>query len=475
LKFLVCLVFLILSSISFAQVRCVDNFNAISLDCLEFNQSKFNDQPILVGPDIENRVYFYKTHLGNLGKFKVVSVVTDKTITATVNNPKPQKECTVYIEASTFIKGRTFTPNSILTIKEEFDVWQKDRLSLDKGGPNDLSLIRADGKCYIKPISSSIYFYKKIEDGEYLKTGSDILQYSALFLIALAVFLIAKSVLSDEDKFKAQEKLEEAGEDGEKKNAPPTDFVLKYSRPFFKRYFSPIVNGMKNKQKFKTAYKRKLANAGLTKELTPEDFFAFKIFLIIGFPIVFIILRIILDETWPLTAIPVLGGLGFMYPNIWLNGKIEKRKEEILRGMPFIVDMLALSIEAGLDFMAAMQKVIEKAPRSALVEEFETLIKETKIGSSRAEGLRQLSYRADVLPVNSFCATLIAADSVGASIGPILKQLSGELRVKKSADAEKKGATAATKILFPMILFIMPAIFIAIAGPMLLKFISGGS
>jgi tight adherence protein C len=123
--------------------------------------------------------------------------------------------------------------------------------------------------------------------------------------------------------------------------------------------------------------------------------------------------------------------------------------------------------------MAAIQKVIEKAPPSPLVDEFETLIRETRIGSTRAEGLRQLAWRTDVISINSFCATLIAADSVGASIAPLLKQLSTEMRQKRSSEAEKKGATAATKILFPMILFIMPAVMIAIGGPMFVKFLGG--
>jgi tight adherence protein C len=135
--------------------------------------------------------------------------------------------------------------------------------------------------------------------------------------------------------------------------------------------------------------------------------------------------------------------------------------------------MLALSVEAGLDFMAAIQRVIEKAPKSPLVEEFETLIKETKIGSSRAEGLRQLGWRVNVIEINSFCATLIAADSVGASIGPLLKQLSAELRVKRTSRAEQQGATAATKILIPMIFFILPAVLVAIFAPMVLKMLSG--
>ena len=142
--------------------------------------------------------------------------------------------------------------------------------------------------------------------------------------------------------------------------------------------------------------------------------------------------------------------------------------------MPFIVDMLALSVEAGLDFMAAMQKVIEKAPPSGLSEEFEIMLKETKVGASRAEGLRQLSWRTDTLPVASFCATLIAADAVGASIAPILKTLAAELRQKRSAEAEKAGATAATKILFPMMFLIMPSVAIVIMAPIALQFMAGG-
>lgn len=105
-----------------------------------------------------------------------------------------------------------------------------------------------------------------------------------------------------------------------------------------------------------------------------------------------------------------------------------------------------------------MSKVLEKAKKSALSEEFGIVLKEIKIGASRAEALRNLAWRADLIQISSFCATLIAADSVGASIGPILKNLSIEIRQKKSSEAEKAGATAATKILIPMLFLITPAV-----------------
>lgn len=301
--------------------------------------------------------------------------------------------------------------------------------------------------------------------------GSSILYYAALILIGLAVFLIAKTIFQDEDQFQAQEKLEDnktAVEDIAKHG-----IVLRYSRPFFKRYFSPIVSGMKNKKTFKEKYRRKLAAAGLTNVLTPEDFFAFKLFLILGFPILFMVIRTFLEETWSLQLIPVLGFIGFFYPDFWMKGKIENRQKEIISSMPFCVDMLALSVEAGLDFVAAMAKVIEKAKPNPLTEEFEILIKEIKIGASRAEALRNLAWRIDLIQISSFSATLIAADSVGASIGPILKALAVEIRQKKSSEVEKAGATAATKILFPMLFLIVPSVLMIVFAPIVMEALSG--
>jgi tight adherence protein C len=307
-------------------------------------------------------------------------------------------------------------------------------------------------------------------DGKNSYEGSMLLYYSALGLIGLAVFLIAKTIFQDEETFQAQEKLEDTKE---KDEIAKHGVVLRYSRPFFKRYFSPIVSGMKNRKTFKEKYRRSLASAGLTNILTPEDFFAFKLFLIIGFPILFVVLRAFLEADWDLMLIPVVAVLGFFYPDFWIKGKIEQRQKQIIMAMPFSVDMLALSVEAGLDFVAAMAKVIEKAKTNPLTEEFETVIREIKIGASRAEALRNLAWRVDLIQISSFCATLIAADSVGASIGPILKSLALEIRQKKSSEVEKAGATAATKILFPMMFLIIPSVLMVVFAPIVLEMVSG--
>ncbi len=299
------------------------------------------------------------------------------------------------------------------------------------------------------------------------------LLYAGIGLIGITVFWVASLIFLEEDEFKAREKLEE-GSEVDQKFIQEQGIVLRYSRPFFRRYISPVVGSMKNKRKIVEKYKRKLACAGLQEVLTPEDFYSFKLFLILGFPIVFLCLRAFLEEDWPLELVFVLAPVGFIYPDIWVRGMIQNRQREIVGAMPFAVDMLALSVEAGLDFIAAMSKVTEKARPSALTKEFNLIQKEIKIGASRSEALRNMAWRVDLIQISSFAATLIAADSVGASIGPILKALSGEIRQKRSSEVEKAGATAATKILFPMLFLIVPAVFIVVGAPIALQAISGG-
>ncbi len=301
------------------------------------------------------------------------------------------------------------------------------------------------------------------------KTGSEKIFWASLLLMGLAVFIITNTFFQEEEEFKAQEQLEN---DKNEANSASRGIVLRYSRPFFKRYFSPIVGNLKNKKRIKEKYRRPLAASGLSQILTPEDFFSFKLFLILGFPLVFLFLRLFLEEDWSLSYIALLAIVGFFYPDVWIRSVIGRRREAILLNMPFVVDMLALSVEAGLDFIAAMQKVIDKSSPNPLRDELEILMKEIKIGASRAEGLRNMAWRIDLSSMSSFCATLIAADSVGASIGPILKTLSVEMRNKRSTQLEKKGQTAATKILFPVIFLIVPSVFLMIGTPFILEFIS---
>ncbi len=482
---------LMLSANAWSQT-CAEDFNDMSAECIAGRNKPFAEKPIPLSKLARDTIFFYKTPSGDVGKFKVLSVLN-----------KPQQECTVFLDAVTFTGGGgVFVPNSSLSISPKKNHWLSDRIYLDREGLASLVLekvspeeleqqkrrngetipaktytsdeeqARAKASCVLVTSKGTEYLVHRAGSNEEKKFQQDspALLYAPLVLIFVAIFLIVRVMLEDQDKYKTQEALEEAENSTKGKSQA---LFLKVTRPFYKRYFLPIVQSSKHKQNFRTRYRQKLANAGLGKEMTPEEFVALKFFMIIGGPFAFLAVRYITESDWSLAITPAMGVVGFFYPDVWLSGMIKKRADDVLRAMPFIVDMLALSVEAGLDFMAAIQRVIEKAPLSPLVEEFETLIRETKIGSSRAEGLRQLGWRVNVIEINSFCATLIAADSVGASIAPLLKQLSNELRVKRSSRAEQQGATAATKILIPMIFFILPAVLVAIFAPMILKMVSG--
>ncbi|HXH30923.1 MAG TPA: type II secretion system F family protein [Bacteriovoracaceae bacterium] len=464
----------ILSCSAWAQDACPKEFSQISASCIAATKKTYSDKSIILTKDLIGNIYLYTTPDGSVGKLRVVSTVIQTEVDKG-DSKKPLSawkkplECTLFLEAVTFGGDKVYIPNSSISIGVEKNHWLKDRVFLDRDGRSAIELMKEEKTCKLTMTKGvELAFLRKTE----LKAREEnLLLFTApLILIFIAIFLIVRVFMDEQDKFKTQEALDEAENSTKGKDQ---NYFIKITKPFYKRYFVPLVQGSKNKSGLRTKYRQKLANAGLSKDMTSEEFAALKIFMILGGPFAFLAVRWIMSETWPLTITPVMAVVGYFYPNIWLAGLIKNRSTEILRAMPFIVDMLALSVEAGLDFMAAIQRVIEKAPPSPLVEEFETLIKETKIGSSRAEGLRQMSWRVNIIEINSFCATLIAADSVGASIGPILKQLSNELRVKRSSRAEQAGATAATKILIPMIFFILPAVLVAIFAPMFLKMMSG--
>jgi tight adherence protein C len=463
------LAILLLSVTAWAQPTssCAE-FKDITQDCILDSKKPYSDKPIALSKLRKDSILFYKTPSGDFGKMRILSQI---------NKPSNQKapECTLFIDALTYSQDQVFVPNSSLSVSPEKNYWLSDKIFLDRDGLAALVLEKNDKGCVVAPSKGSEYVIHKFGPEEQeltFKESNYALFIAPLVLVFVSIFLIVRVFMEDQDKYKTQEALEDA-ENASKSLKQP--LFLKITKPFYKRYFLPIVQSSKARGSIKTKYRQKLANAGLSKEMSPEEFVALKFFMIIGGPFAFLAVRYIMEETWSLGLTPVMGIVGYFYPDIWLSGTIKKRGDEVIRAMPFIIDMLALSVEAGLDFMAAIQRVIEKAPVSPLVEEFETLIKETRIGSSRSEGLRQLAWRVNIIEINSFCATLIAADSVGASIGPLLKQLSSELRVKRSSRAEQLGATAATKILIPMIFFILPAVLVAIFAPMLLQMLSGNS
>jgi len=294
---------------------------------------------------------------------------------------------------------------------------------------------------------------------------NDIIVYIAYILIGVATYVITKMLVQEQESRMAQEGLED------QRDRDSSSQLVKITRPFFSRYVVPMVRGKPFWENRRKVYKRKLVSAGLKAEFTPDEFIAFKAFLIVFFPIVLGLLNAL--EFLDASVMFVLGSgvAGWFYPDFWAYQRITKRHKEVKKAMPFLVDMLALSTEAGLDFIGAIGKVVEKAAPSPLVDEFEQLLKEIKVGSSRQEALRELAIRINMPEMNSFIAILISADQMGASIGGILRQQSEQIRSERFVAAEKAGAIASQKLMLPIVLFMLPAVLLMVFGPFALSFV----
>jgi len=287
-------------------------------------------------------------------------------------------------------------------------------------------------------------------------------------LIFLAVFLFARMLLTEQENMSAQENMREI--DGKKTSNP----LVRFTRPFFSQYILPAIRGRARFNETRTKYRRKIISGGLKDELTADEFISFKILLIVVFPLIGGFIRALNLYDLPSVVIYILPAVGFFYPDFWVGSRINERHKSVIRSLPFVVDLLALSTEAGLDFIGAIQKVVEKAAPSPLIEELTQVLKEIKVGSSRAEALREMAFRINLQEVNSFVAVLVSADQMGASIGKVLRQQSDQIRTLRFVRAEKQGALATQKLMFPTFALILPAILIVMLVPFALQAMVGG-
>lgn len=170
------------------------------------------------------------------------------------------------------------------------------------------------------------------------------------------------------------------------------------------------------------------------------------------------------------------GGLiaGFIIPDFWLNLKIKRRHLEMRRDLPQVIDLLNLCVDAGLDFMLAVNRVVRDFKKCPLTDELSEVWRETKMGASRREALQHLSRRVNLPELSSFVRTLLQADRMGSSMGEALKIQSEEIRQSRYLRGEELALKAPIKLLFPLFFFILPVVLVIVAGPILLQFVRGG-
>lgn len=171
---------------------------------------------------------------------------------------------------------------------------------------------------------------------------------------------------------------------------------------------------------------------------------------------------------WPflrvIVATVLLGALGYMLPNILLYNSGEKRVKLMRNSLPDAIDLLTVSVEAGLGFDAAVGRVARNTT-GPLSQEFARLLQEMQIGVGRTAAMRAMADRTSLADLKSFCLAMVQADSLGIPIGRVLRIQSQEMRVKRRQRAEEKAQQVPVRIMIPLILFILPCLFIVILGP----------
>lgn len=163
--------------------------------------------------------------------------------------------------------------------------------------------------------------------------------------------------------------------------------------------------------------------------------------------------------------------LSYSLPEVWLSRAIGRRRKAYQRALPDVMDLLCVSVEAGLGFDGAVQKVAEKFS-PPIGEEFREYLKEVKLGKPRSEALRGLSSRAGLAEVQTFTAAVIQAEELGVSITKVLRVQSEQLRQRRKQQAEEKAMKTPIKMLFPLIIFIFPTVFIVVLGPAVLSLVA---
>ena len=287
---------------------------------------------------------------------------------------------------------------------------------------------------------------------------------------AISVLLIAFGVAGarEEDPLKAR--LSQLGQMTAKDLQE-----LELQQPLFDRTVRPLAARLSGfvaritSSSFTERTEKRLAMAGNPGDMKVADWLGIKaIGAGVGGGILFLLFGILAGNLVQGMLLGLVGaGIGYMGPEFWLGGRVKKRQKGILLQIPDALDLLTISVRAGLGFDAALGKVVEKM-QGPLVDEFRRALAEVRVGKARREALRDIVPRTEVQPLTNFIGAIIQAEQLGVSISKVLQVQSEQLRIERRQRAEEQAAKAPIKMLFPLVGCIFPSLFVVILGPALI-------
>ena len=222
----------------------------------------------------------------------------------------------------------------------------------------------------------------------------------------------------------------------------------------------PLISGLK----------KKLIRAG--SPVGTIEFLAFQALSVIIIPVAAFIF---LGKNFSFPGLLIVSlAAGFLLPELWLKNTIKKRQRRIRRELPNVIDLLNLCVSGGMDFMLAVNTVTRELKNSELTRELSEVYRQTQMGKTRRDALKDLAARLDMPEMHSFVRTLVQADRMGTPLAEALNLQSEEIRVRRFQQGESMALKAPIKLLFPLFAFILPVVLIIVGGPIMLQFMRGG-
>jgi tight adherence protein C len=298
--------------------------------------------------------------------------------------------------------------------------------------------------------------------------GAELLLVGGLLLIGIAIYMSVSTILGGQNQIQSLAWADDAQPDKSKSG------FIEFSRPLVHRLCLGVVAKIKNPG-YRKRLEKKILTSGLERVINVDEFIGIQVLWGVFMPLLFLGFNFSLELGYSPAVFFVMALGGAYLPHLHSGSERKKRYQSVIVDLPFFIDILALSTEAGLDFVGSIQRVVDKAQNSVLAEELGKVLRDIKLGQSRADSLKAMAHRLDIPEITSFIAVLVDADATGASISTVLKQQSQQMRTERFTRAEKAGARASQAILLPLILFILPAVLIMVMGPIVIQFLGQGN
>jgi tight adherence protein C len=218
----------------------------------------------------------------------------------------------------------------------------------------------------------------------------------------------------------------------------------------------------------------KLRLAGLDYVISPEQLIAHRVVVSVVGGLMGLWATTFLAFLPVSTALSIGGGFGFIYTTSWFRDRVLKRKNDMLKTLPFFLDIITLCVEAGLSLTGAFQQAVLKGPEGPLKVEASRVLRDIRAGKPRVDALRAMAERMNDTAITSLVSAMIQAEQLGMNLGPIMRAQADQRRTERFVRAEKAAMEAPVKMLFPLIAFIFPCTFLVLGFPILMKFMQMG-